>query len=118
MAIAGVGIFSIDILNLICFSLFSLDEKLSRLEDENHVLRQKTLTVTPKSNRSSLVKAFSEVSCIFESQCICLFSDIAHEQLVDCLVLNARAVFSFCSFKHCLGYGLPQGLLTCTFNHY
>ncbi|KAG8635974.1 myosin-15 isoform X2 [Manihot esculenta] len=38
----------------------SLDEKLSRLEDENHVLRQKTLTVTPKSNRSSLVKAFSE----------------------------------------------------------
>ncbi|XP_021676853.2 myosin-15 isoform X1 [Hevea brasiliensis] len=38
----------------------SLEEKLSRLEDENHVLRQKALSVTPKSNRSALMKAFSE----------------------------------------------------------
>ncbi|KDP34022.1 hypothetical protein JCGZ_07593 [Jatropha curcas] len=37
----------------------SLEEKLSCLEDENHVLRQKALSVTPKSNRS-MVKAFSD----------------------------------------------------------
>ncbi|XP_015572900.1 myosin-15 isoform X2 [Ricinus communis] len=38
----------------------SLGEKVSHLEDENHILRQKALSVSPKSNRSSLVKAFSE----------------------------------------------------------
>ncbi|GAY37513.1 hypothetical protein CUMW_029580 [Citrus unshiu] len=38
----------------------SLEEKLSHLEDENHVLRQKALSVSPKSNRFGLPKAFSD----------------------------------------------------------
>ncbi|XP_055960444.1 myosin-15 isoform X2 [Mercurialis annua] len=38
----------------------SLENKLSHLEDENHVLRQKAFSLSPKGNRSSLVKAFSE----------------------------------------------------------
>ncbi|WCJ29303.1 myosin putative [Euphorbia peplus] len=38
----------------------SLEEKLSHLEDENHVLRQKALSMSPKSNRSTLVKALSD----------------------------------------------------------
>ncbi|KAK7352590.1 hypothetical protein VNO80_18014 [Phaseolus coccineus] len=38
----------------------SLQEKLLSLEDENHVLRQKALTVSPKSNHRSLTKSFSE----------------------------------------------------------
>ncbi|KAJ6361736.1 hypothetical protein OIU78_002208 [Salix suchowensis] len=38
----------------------SLEEKLSHLEDENHVLRQKTLTPSSKSNRPGFVRAFSE----------------------------------------------------------
>ncbi|KAB5553062.1 hypothetical protein DKX38_010373 [Salix brachista] len=43
------------------FSLFQgLEEKLSHLEDENHVLRQKTLTPSSKSNRPGYVRAFSE----------------------------------------------------------
>ncbi|CAK7352766.1 unnamed protein product [Dovyalis caffra] len=37
-----------------------LEGKLSHLEDENHVLRQKTLTPSAKSNRSGLARAFSE----------------------------------------------------------
>ncbi|KAK6248897.1 hypothetical protein QUC31_020462 [Theobroma cacao] len=37
----------------------SLEEKLSHLEDENHVLRQKALTPSPKSNRANLAKSFS-----------------------------------------------------------
>ncbi|KAH9805032.1 Myosin-15 [Citrus sinensis] len=40
----------------------SLEEKLSHLEDENHVLRQKALSVSPKSNRFGLPKAFSDES--------------------------------------------------------
>lgn len=38
----------------------SLETKLSNLEDENHILRQKALSVSPKSNRAGLVKAYSE----------------------------------------------------------
>nr|TKR99635.1 hypothetical protein D5086_0000190650 [Populus alba] len=38
----------------------SLEEKLSHLEDENHVLRQKALTPSSKSNRPGFVRAFSE----------------------------------------------------------
>ncbi|KAH9653109.1 Myosin-15 [Citrus sinensis] len=44
------------------FSGISLEEKLSHLEDENHVLRQKALSVSPKSNRFGLPKAFSDES--------------------------------------------------------
>ncbi|KAG8495473.1 hypothetical protein CXB51_013089 [Gossypium anomalum] len=40
----------------------SLEEKLSHLEDENHVLRQKALTPSPKSNRSNFLKSFSDES--------------------------------------------------------
>ncbi|TXG61785.1 hypothetical protein EZV62_013148 [Acer yangbiense] len=38
----------------------SLDEKLSQLEDENHVLRQKALIGSPKGNRPGFMKTFSE----------------------------------------------------------
>lgn len=38
----------------------SLEEKLSHLDDENHVLRQKALSGSPKGNRSGLPKAFSD----------------------------------------------------------
>ncbi|XP_062160286.1 myosin-15 [Alnus glutinosa] len=38
----------------------SLEDKLSLLEDENHVLRQKALSVSPKHNRPVFAKAFSE----------------------------------------------------------
>ncbi|KAJ9702125.1 hypothetical protein PVL29_004049 [Vitis rotundifolia] len=41
-------------------NLQSLEEKLSSLEDENHVLRQKALTPSPKSNYPGFVKSFSE----------------------------------------------------------
>ncbi|RVW52270.1 Myosin-15 [Vitis vinifera] len=41
-------------------NLQSLEEKLSSLEDENHVLRQKALTPSPKSNHPGFVKSFSE----------------------------------------------------------
>ncbi|CAJ1973589.1 unnamed protein product [Sphenostylis stenocarpa] len=37
-----------------------LQEKLSSLEDENHELRQKALTVSPKINHRGLTKSFSE----------------------------------------------------------
>lgn len=39
-------------------NLQSLEEKLSNLEDENHVLRQKALTITPRSIRASIAKPF------------------------------------------------------------
>ncbi|XP_073224429.1 myosin-15-like [Cicer arietinum] len=38
----------------------SLEEKLLSLENENHVLRQKALCVSPKSNRPGLAKSSSE----------------------------------------------------------
>ncbi|KAJ8767312.1 hypothetical protein K2173_017356 [Erythroxylum novogranatense] len=38
----------------------SLEEKLSNLEDENHVLRQKALTASPKANRTTTLRTFSE----------------------------------------------------------
>ncbi|KAJ4842072.1 hypothetical protein Tsubulata_039966 [Turnera subulata] len=38
----------------------SLEEKLSHVENENHVLRQKTLGASPKGNRPGFVRAFSE----------------------------------------------------------
>ncbi|KHN32166.1 Myosin-J heavy chain [Glycine soja] len=38
----------------------SLEGKLSSLEDENHVLRQKALSVSPKSNHRGLTKSLSE----------------------------------------------------------
>ncbi|XP_008445541.1 myosin-15 isoform X1 [Cucumis melo] len=40
----------------------SLEDKLSILEDENHVLRQRALTATPRSNRPNFVRALSEKS--------------------------------------------------------
>uniref|UniRef100_A0A0A0KD22 Dilute domain-containing protein n=1 Tax=Cucumis sativus TaxID=3659 RepID=A0A0A0KD22_CUCSA len=40
----------------------SLEEKLSILEDENHVLRQRALTATPRSNRPNFARALSEKS--------------------------------------------------------
>ena len=43
----------------------SLEEKLSVLEDENHVLRQKTLSLTPNRNHPGFAKALSEVSFAF-----------------------------------------------------
>ncbi|KAF7127388.1 hypothetical protein RHSIM_Rhsim11G0002400 [Rhododendron simsii] len=43
--------------------LQSFEEKLCSLEDENHVLRQKTLFASPKSNRPGVVKPFLEVTC-------------------------------------------------------
>ncbi|GAV80711.1 Myosin_head domain-containing protein/IQ domain-containing protein/DIL domain-containing protein [Cephalotus follicularis] len=38
----------------------SLGEKLSLLEDENHVLRQKALSASPKGNRPGFIKTFSD----------------------------------------------------------
>ncbi|KAK9131389.1 hypothetical protein Sjap_011876 [Stephania japonica] len=43
-------------------NLQSMEGKLSNLENENHVLRQKALTTSPKSNRSGFAKALSEES--------------------------------------------------------
>ncbi|PON39635.1 GPCR kinase [Trema orientale] len=40
--------------------LGSLEEKLSVLEGENHIMRQKALSVSPKSNRPGFAKAYSE----------------------------------------------------------
>ncbi|KAF6146596.1 hypothetical protein GIB67_008882 [Kingdonia uniflora] len=40
-------------------NLQSLEEKLSNLENENHILRQKALN-SPRSNRSGFVKTYSE----------------------------------------------------------
>lgn len=40
---------------------YSLEEKLSVLKDENHVLRQKALSATPRSTRPNFVRALSEV---------------------------------------------------------
>ncbi|PPD90210.1 hypothetical protein GOBAR_DD12831 [Gossypium barbadense] len=42
------------------YAMEELEEKLSHLEDENHVLRQKALTPSPKSNRSNFLKSFSD----------------------------------------------------------
>ncbi|XP_019258831.1 PREDICTED: myosin-15 [Nicotiana attenuata] len=39
-------------------NLKSMQEKLSNLEDENHILRQKALGVTPRSNRAGFAKPF------------------------------------------------------------
>jgi myosin-5 len=39
-------------------SLQSMEEKLSNLENENHVLRQKSLGATPRSNRTGFTKPF------------------------------------------------------------
>lgn len=47
---------------VIYFLIHSLEEKLSNLEDENHVLRQKSLSATPKSNRPGFAKPFLDVS--------------------------------------------------------
>ncbi|XP_022732054.1 myosin-15-like isoform X3 [Durio zibethinus] len=41
-------------------NMLSLEGKLSHLEDENHVLRQKALTQSPKSNRANFLKSFSD----------------------------------------------------------
>ncbi|KAK6912879.1 Myosin head, motor domain [Dillenia turbinata] len=43
-------------------SLRSLEDKLSSLENENHVLRQKALSASPRSGRPGLVKPFTEFS--------------------------------------------------------
>lgn len=47
-----------------CYLNYSLEDKLSLLEDENHVLRQKALSVSPKHNRPGFAKAFSEVKLL------------------------------------------------------
>ncbi|KAL1552298.1 myosin-15 [Salvia divinorum] len=39
-------------------NLRSMEEKLSNLENENHILRQKTLFVTPRTNRAGFAKPF------------------------------------------------------------
>ncbi|KAJ8542159.1 hypothetical protein K7X08_017025 [Anisodus acutangulus] len=39
-------------------NLKSMEEKLSNLEDENHILRQKALSATPRSNRAGFAKPF------------------------------------------------------------
>ncbi|MCD7461877.1 hypothetical protein HAX54_047319 [Datura stramonium] len=39
-------------------NLKSMEEKLSNLEDENHILRQKALNATPRSNRAGFAKPF------------------------------------------------------------
>ncbi|KAL7159103.1 hypothetical protein ABFS83_01G006500 [Erythranthe nasuta] len=39
-------------------NLRSMEEKLKNLENENHIMRQKTLNVSPKSNRAAFVKPF------------------------------------------------------------
>ncbi|XP_022892708.1 myosin-15 [Olea europaea var. sylvestris] len=41
-------------------NLQSMEEKVSNLENENHILRQKTLNVSPKSNRAGVIKPFFE----------------------------------------------------------
>lgn len=41
-------------------NLHSLEEKLSSLEDENHVLRQKAIGASPKSQISTYFRSFSE----------------------------------------------------------
>ncbi|GER35366.1 myosin [Striga asiatica] len=41
-------------------NLRSLEEKLSNLEKENHILRQKTLDLTPRTSRAGFVKPFLE----------------------------------------------------------
>lgn len=45
-------------------SWISLEEKLSNLEDENHVLRQKAINATPKSIRAGFAKPFLDVRAI------------------------------------------------------
>lgn len=45
---------------LTCPFYYSLEEKLSNLEDENHVLRQKVFSASPKS-RHGFAKQFSDV---------------------------------------------------------
>lgn len=42
-------------------NLRSMEEKMSNLENDNLVLRQKALGLSPKSNRSGLVKQFSDM---------------------------------------------------------
>lgn len=39
----------------------SLEEKVSVLEDENLIMRQKSLSASPKSNRPGFAKAVPEV---------------------------------------------------------
>ncbi|KAH0643782.1 hypothetical protein KY290_035242 [Solanum tuberosum] len=41
-------------------NLKSMEEKLSNSEDENHILRQKALSATPRSNRPGFAKSFSD----------------------------------------------------------
>ncbi|KAL3361022.1 hypothetical protein AABB24_014107 [Solanum stoloniferum] len=41
-------------------NLKSMEEKLSISEDENHILRQKALSATPRSNRPGFAKSFSD----------------------------------------------------------
>ncbi|XP_074276435.1 myosin-15 isoform X2 [Silene latifolia] len=42
-------------------NLKSMEEKMSNLENENLVLRQKALSLTPKSNRPGFIKPFSDM---------------------------------------------------------
>lgn len=71
-----------------CNTKYSLEEKLSLLEDENHVLRQKALSVSPKRNRPGSAKAFSEVSCMQ----ICSDMDMH----AVCLILFGSLLLVFC----------------------
>lgn len=43
-----------------------MEEKLLTLENENHILRQKTLSVSPRSNRAGFVKPFLDVSSLHQ----------------------------------------------------
>lgn len=51
----------------------SLEEKLSSLQDENHILSQKTISMSPMNNLSG-VKPLSEVLMLLSYCSVCWFS--------------------------------------------
>lgn len=63
----------------IFYKYFSLEQKVSQLEDENHVMRQKALSASPKSNRPGFAKAFTEVCCYI---CVNIWDDNIADMLM------------------------------------
>lgn len=51
--------------NFLFFINYSLEQKVSQLEDENHIMRQKTLSASAKSNRPGFAREPPEVCCIY-----------------------------------------------------
>ncbi|KAG5034120.1 hypothetical protein JHK87_009030 [Glycine soja] len=88
----------------------SLEEKLSILEDENHVLRQKALSVSPKSNHRGLTKSLSEESPTPTK----LISHITHGGLSDSRrsKLTAEKHQVLFELEHC-GVQMPDNCLKC-----